>query len=74
MCISIYNQSRKTTIFGKQFDKLKNYEDIAGSATSRKGKSSLNQFSVYLLIHVQESRLPTFQHYHNEGKIVTNTK
>jgi hypothetical protein len=26
------------------------------------------QFSFYLLIHVQESWKPTFQHCHNEGK------
>jgi hypothetical protein len=26
------------------------------------------QFSFYLLIYVQESWMPTFQHCHNEGK------
>jgi hypothetical protein len=36
VCIRIYKKA-ETTRFWKQFDKLKNYEDIAGSATSRKG-------------------------------------
>jgi hypothetical protein len=78
--VHLYIQSRKTARFWKQFDKLKNYEDIARSATSRKEKknmqalTSLSQFSFYLLIHVQESWCQHFNNATMKENIVTNTK